>query len=1259
MGRRQYAPTRHGQTKGRRIVDVLLRLTQEAAGNAGEYIVRLRLEGDGAPIEARAAGAFIFDDHDQADLRWYLEDYLQFPFDPAPQVAKRIEGRMRAIGEELFRALFQANDETRDLWAVLRPKLAQTRVEIVADVAQAAAIPWELLRDPTTDEPLALRARAFVRAHTRPALRPRLPQTAAGEPIRILLVICRPGGAQDVPFRSVAARLVRGLSAADRQQFQLDVLRPPTFAQLARTLRTAARDGRPYHVVHFDGHGAYLDGKEKPRRGDLLRGLVPHALSGLRQGQHGYLLFEDPQQPDNVELVDGPTLGKLLAETGVPVLALNACRSAHAAPQPPPSGSGAPPANVHEEVRAYGSLAHEITHAGVAGVVAMRYNVYVVTAAQFVADLYAALGRGLPLGEAATLGRQQLAAQPLREIAFRPLPLQDWLVPVVYEVTPIHLFPRQEAGAPPHLQLNLGRTAAAADLAADLPAPPDVGFFGRDETLLALDRAFDHSSVVLLHGYAGSGKTTTAVEFARWYAQTGGVRERPLFTTFEQHRPLARVLDQLGAVFGDALAQSGVQWLTLDDEARRQVALQVMAQVPLLWIWDNVEPVAGFPSGTESVWSAAEQAELADFLRAARGTKAKFLLTSRRDERGWLGELPARVTLPPMPFQERAQLARALAEKQGRRLADSAAWQPLLEYSQGNPMTITVLVGQALRDGLGAKEEIEAYVARLRAGEAAFADEPAQGRARSLGASLAFGFAHAFHEEERRILALLHHFQGFVDVDVLIVMGDPDEEWSVPAARELSRERGIALLDRAAEIGLLTPHGGGYYTIHPALPWFFKNLHDEYYATDHSPLTTDHSPLTTDHSPLTTDHSPLPTDHSPLTTDHSSRAFVEAMGELGNYYWGQYEGGNREVIGALRAEEGNLLHARRLARQHGWWDALIRTMQGLRQLYVHTGRRGEWARLVREITPEFVEAATEGPLPGREAQWSLVTEYRVGLAREQREWGTAERLQRVCVAWDRQAAAAALGEAAAGLDGAGRNAIRTLAASLHELGQIQREQNKAACVAAYEEAADLLQRIGDGAAEAIAAFNLGHAYMQLPALRDLDAAERWYRRSLELRAGGDRVGRGKCLITLGNVAYERFNDGQAAGQAAAELLGHLNAALGHYQQALALLPPDAVGDLAVTHNQLGNIYADAGDLERALAHYNESIRYKEQAGNFYLAATTRFNVALALAQNGRLADARLYAQAAQRDFQRYPPASVAADVQDTERLLAAIEQALD
>ncbi len=514
--------------------------------------------------------------------------------------------------------------------------------------------------------------------------------------------------------------------------------------------------------------------------------------------------------------------------------------------------------------------------------------------------------------------------------------------------------------------------------------------------------------------------------------------------------PLARVLDQIERVFGRALEQIGINWQAKDDYERRQIALEtVLAQVPVLWIWDNVEPVSGFPAGTPSAWSAAEQRELVDFLRAARDTRARFLLTSRRDERAWLGELPARVQLPPMPMQERVQLARALAARQGRRLGEVEDWRPLLRFTQGNPLTITVLVGQALRDGLRTKAQIGAFLERLYAGEA------------------------------------------------------------------------------------------------------------------------------------------------------------------------------------------NLLHARRLARHHGWWHRVTSAMQGLDILYDHTGRRGEWARLVDEIVPEYCDPETDGPLPGREEQWGLVTGYRVRLAMEARRWDEAERLQRASVEWNRQRAAPALAVPPEALDGAGRSAIRRLAVSVSQLADILREQGNPECVEVYQEDYDLSLRIDDEPGAAVTAFNLGRAYLRLPALRDLETAERWFRRSLELHDEGDRLGRGQCLIILGNVAMERFEDAQAADKGDEELLLRLNDAARFYHQALDLLPAGAVDDLATVYNQLGLTYERAGDLDRALPHFREAIRYWEAAGDLYNAGNARFNVAIALARAGRLPDALEYARAALRNFEPY------------------------
>lgn len=1191
-----------------------LRLTQSSL-DAERFRVEAALEEEGRPRRMAVTDfEFPITPQDREDLRWYLEEYLQYAADPAPKIAARVEKRIAEIGTALFATLFQTDEDARDMWAVLRDRLDDTRIEIVSDVREAASVPWELLRDPKTRTPLALSANAFVRAAHRSAVAPRVVQQNPGA-VRILLVICRPGRDHDVPFRSVASRLIKALDGKARETLQLDVLRPPTFAELSAVLRAAKAEGNPYHVVHFDGHGAFFDAEGRP---------ASAFLTPPRDGPHGYLVFENPGVEKNRQYVDGPSLGRLLWETGVPVLVLSACRSAHAEPRAEPET--APQRNVHAEARAFGSLAQEVVDMGVGGVVAMRYNVYVVTAAQFVADLYESLANGETLGEAVTLGRKQLQAQPLREIAYEPRPLQDWMVPIVHEAAPIALFARPEKKAEWKIQVT-GNAAApyTTDLAREVQERPDAGFFGRDETLLALDRAFDTQAIVLLHAYAGSGKSATAKEFARWYHLTGGIKGPVLFTSFERYKPLAQVLNEtIGRTFEGALERAGVHWLTLSDEERRNIALEVLAQIPVFWIWDNVEPVHGFPAGTQSAWSDAEQDELADFLRAAAQTQAKFLLTSRREEREWLDVLPARIEIPAMPMQERVQLARALALKHGRTLTAVDDWMPLLRFTRGNPMTITVLVGQALRKGLRTRGQIEAFVERLRAGAAAFDDEASEGRDRSLGASLAYGFDDAFTEEERAQLALLYLFQGFVDVDALVWMGKPKSSWALVNIEGLTRDHWIALLDRAADIGLLSRFGSGYYGIHPALPWYFRSLFAVHYES--------------------------------AAGTQALHAFVETMGMLGNFYFERYEEGNRGVATLLEAEEANLLHARRLARTHGWHAPVLGTMQGLRELYDQTGRRAEWTRLVDEVVPDFVDTVTDAPFPGREDQWIVVNGYRVRLAREGRRWAEAERLQRILIDWTRRHAAPLLDLPVESLDIIQKHDLRTLAVSIEELGQTQRELGQLECVASYEEALSLYERIADRPAAAGCTFCLGHAYLTLEELHDLDRAESWYRQSLELRAERDSHGRARCVGQLGYVEYLRARQTDQ-GQQQDVTLRHLSASLAYYSEALNLLPENAADDRGITHAHIGNSYDALGDAENARAHWHEAIRYAESAAAYYSAGHIRWNMSRLLAREGRFADAREYALAALRDFERFG-AGAAEEVASAKHLLALIEEDL-
>ena len=141
-----------------------------------------------------------------------------------------------------------------------------------------------------------------------------------------------------------------------------------------------------------------------------------------------------------------------------------------------------------------------------------------------------------------------------------------------------------------------------------------------------------------------------------WYRATGGLElvghpEWPgavLWSSFEHHLTADRVIGTVGDFFAPLIEASGIAWAAVTDpDRRRNIVLQLLAQLPVLWIWDNVEPVTGFPAGTPSDWAPAEQDNLASLLRdLAQQTRCKVLLTSRRDEHAWLGDLPARVQLP-------------------------------------------------------------------------------------------------------------------------------------------------------------------------------------------------------------------------------------------------------------------------------------------------------------------------------------------------------------------------------------------------------------------------------------------------------------------------------------------------------------------------------------------------------------------------------------------------------------------------------------
>ena len=92
-----------------------LRLTQLADCDA-QLRFEIVCEGDSKARQTAVSHfTFALSGQDQEDLRWYLEDYLKYPLDPAPKVAARIEERMAELGAELFSSVFDSSDDVRRL----------------------------------------------------------------------------------------------------------------------------------------------------------------------------------------------------------------------------------------------------------------------------------------------------------------------------------------------------------------------------------------------------------------------------------------------------------------------------------------------------------------------------------------------------------------------------------------------------------------------------------------------------------------------------------------------------------------------------------------------------------------------------------------------------------------------------------------------------------------------------------------------------------------------------------------------------------------------------------------------------------------------------------------------------------------------------------------------------------------------------------------------------------------------------------------
>jgi len=578
------------------------------------------------------------------ELRWYLEVYPGWPLGVFRERAMGIEGRLRAWGDALFDATLgrAAHAGALETWrravggsnASLTVRLTGGGDEEAG--ARLMGLPWELMF--VDGGPLS-GIRAVVRRQRDATGTVQLPPP--GDPLRVLLLVARPE-AEGLPYldpRAAAAPLVEVLTPLGRRA-ELTVPRDGTLEALRDALDLAQAAGRPFHVVHFDGHGVVDEG----------RGV-------------GQLCFEFPGDVDEGRLerrpalVDADTVGELLADRGVPLVLLEACQTASS------------------RVPVSASVASALLDRGVPSVVAMSHTVRADTTRRFVDTFYGELAAGETLSSAVAAGQRRLRqdcarralgastaakAAPAPAIARgeRGQPaLQDWFVPVLFQAPGgdgVLLGVGEERGQ------GQGQGKGEHD---ELPAPPEHGFVGRAWDLTAVERRLRTERWLSVVGDGGQGKTSLAVEAARWLA---GIRrfERVAFVSVEEHGEARGVLDRLGRQlipgFSVPAVEGGGDRGQRLDRARAEVAA-ALAERPSLLVVDNLETVLAPPWRTRdsspppSSETPAAHAELMSLLASLAGVgDTRLLMTSR--------------TLPPPPFSESCHRLGPLSRGEGVQL---------------------------------------------------------------------------------------------------------------------------------------------------------------------------------------------------------------------------------------------------------------------------------------------------------------------------------------------------------------------------------------------------------------------------------------------------------------------------------------------------------------------------------------------------------------------------------------------------------------
>ena len=695
------------------------------------------------------------------DLKWYLESYYIWPVGLFKERAERIEQAFPQWGVQLLAALTATPSAQATLQAWLEAQttdesvfsidvLAEDTPESRTATSRLLAFPWELLNHDgqywlAHASPVRIRRNIPV-AETVPTM----PHEYAGEVVRILAVSPRPSAAGYFDHRASIKPLLEAVEGLGNHA-ELVRVHPATIHALAAELRQAKAAGKPFHVLHFDGHGVFDASKGK-----------------------GALCFEDrldnqKRLPEIVDLVYAAELATLLSECPVPLVFLEACQTAQSDEDP------------------NASVAASLLQAGVTSVIAMSHSVLIETARRFVGTFYQQLAAGQRIGTAVLEAQKVLmqATDRINITGVGTLHMQDWFVPVLY----------QRDDDPRLFSHALQVTAANAPepLLGELPETPPHTFIGRSRELLAAERLLEQQPYAVIRGQGGIGKTTLAVELARWLVQSHRF-DRCAFVSVESYAHDRAVLDVLGRqLIGEHY--SVAEFADLDTAL--QPLLRVLENERVLIVVDNMESLLADAGNVQPVLQLL-----------AKLLPSRLLFTTREPLPAPFNHAAREITLGALSLTDAKALVMQVMNNEGLNLRhddqgkDPSEVNALVEAVGCHARALVLLARELAREGVGVKATTEKMCSIMQELERKHPSE----REKSLFASVELSLRRLSPEVRGQIAGLA-------------VFHDGGDWQNMQHVLEVDNDRMSHIIEALIQVGLAQWVGDySYLRLDPALP---------------------------------------------------------------------------------------------------------------------------------------------------------------------------------------------------------------------------------------------------------------------------------------------------------------------------------------------------------------------------------------------------------------------------------------------------------